>query len=325
MTEQILTDIAEDMRLDRYIRRHVVPLPQSLLETHLRAGHIRINGEKVRSNHRLKAGDRLTYPDTLPQIAPSQPAMPSISQQDAMEKITSMTVATTPNYYALNKPAGLAVQGGTSTKHHLDGFLRAAFPDDPPRLVHRLDRDTSGLMLVARTSRAAQDLARAFRHRAVTKAYLALTVGMSPTFHPHQKYGTITARIGKAKIKGIEKIVIDEEGGQEAETDFIRLAHADTDSDVVSLLALLPRTGRTHQLRVHLASIGMPILGDGKYGGRAAHIDGCAPQLHLHSWSLRLSTKTLTAPLSVHMLQSLSILGLAGFLPTHLDMLTGAR
>ncbi len=185
----------------------------------------------------------------------------------------------------LNKPPGLAVQGGTGTERHVDGMLdalRFGF-EDRPRLVHRLDKDTSGLLLIARTGQAAKRLAESFRQRETEKLYWAVVVGVPP-----QKEGAIDLPIAKRPgARDREMMQVDQEEGQKALTHFREL---DRLIKRAALLALWPRTGRTHQLRVHCAAIGCPILGDGKYGGEEALLAAVADarRLHLHARRLLL-------------------------------------
>ena len=183
----------------------------------------------------------------------------------------------------LDKPAGLAVQGGTGTKRHLDAMLDALrFGADRPRLVHRLDRDTSGVLLLARTANAAAKLTAAFRSRAARKIYWAAVAGV-----PHPAEGRIDLPLAKAGGPKGERVAADEEEGQRAVT---RYRVADRAGKRAAWLVLEPETGRTHQLRVHAEAMGTPILGDGKYGGRDAFLKGgsVSPKLHLHARAIRL-------------------------------------
>ncbi|MEO0821745.1 MAG: RluA family pseudouridine synthase, partial [Pseudomonadota bacterium] len=228
---------------------------------------------------------------------------------------------------ALNKPPGLAVQGGTGQRIHLAGALAALRfgRDDDPRLVHRLDRDTSGVLLLARTGAAAVTLARAFRSRAVEKLYLALVAG-----RPRPAFGTVHYALAKGRGPGggerMKIVHPDEaatvEGAQSARTDYRVI---DSAAGRASVVALRPVTGRTHQLRAHMAALGAPIVGDGKYGGRSqenlgdgwgANLgQGISRKLHLHAWRLSLPHPvtgrplTFSAPLPDHMARSWSLFG----------------
>ena len=301
---------AEGMRLDRFVRKTLGSIGQAALERQLRQGKIRLDGAKVKANLRLQPGQILSYPDMLfstdaPDHLPVPPQM-AIDQQTALSEVAAMIVAEHEDWLALNKVAGLAVQGGSRTWRHIDGLLRAAYPDMPPKLVHRLDKDTTGLLLVARHDRAARALTAEFARKTMQKVYLALVIGdPGPA-------GCIDAPLRKAGGKGAEKMVVDYEVRQSARTEFLRLDKAGP----VSLVALKPITGRTHQLRVHMADAGTPILGDGKYAGAAAHIGNFSRQLHLHARFLRLSDgTTLAADLPPHFKAAVNMAGLADKLP----------
>ena len=201
--------------------------------------------------------------------------------------IRSLIVYQDERLIALNKPAGLAVQGGSGTTRHVDGLLDAlAKKGERPKLVHRLDRDTSGLMVVARSAAAARELAFAFQQHKVRKLYWAILLK-----GPERNQGLIDLPLAKAGPAGQEKMRHldhddDAEGaGRNARTRFMVLARA---GKVAAWTALMPLTGRTHQLRAHAALIGCPILGDGKYGGKEAHPTGAPKGLMLHARELEL-------------------------------------
>ena len=309
MMEITVPEDAEGMRLDRFLRKLAGSVGQALLERQLRQGKIRLDGAKAKANTRLQSGQRLSYPEQLIDAAASGPppsSAPQMDQKTAYNQLASMLIAEHEDWLALNKPAGLAVQGGSRTTRHIDGLVRAAFPGQTPKLVHRLDKDTSGLLLLARHDRAARDLTAGFANKSISKAYLALVIG-----DPGAE-GRIDAPLRKAGGKVAEKMIVDHETGQTAVTDFLRLDKAGP----VSLVALRPVTGRTHQLRVHMAAVGTPILGDGKYAGAAAHIGGFARQLHLHARFLCLADGTiLSAPVAEHIKASTEQAGLADSLP----------
>ncbi len=267
------------MRLDRWFKANFPQVRHGELEKFLRKGQVRVAGGRVKASRRLEAGEEIRIP---PLSDAPKPAPRRHDPADA-EAIRRMTVFEDDSIIALNKPFGLAVQGGAGMKQHIDGMLRALEKDDErPRLVHRLDKDTGGLLLIAKTRQAAQRLADAFKGHAVDKTYWALAAGS-----PRPREGTINMPIAKKMTRvgdGEEERVVpvDGEDAKRAITDYQIIEDAGT----VSFLAMRPVTGRTHQLRVHAAAIGCPIVGDGKYGGEKAHIEGVSPKLHLFCRSI---------------------------------------
>ncbi len=292
------------MRLDRWFKVHFPELRHGELEKLLRKGQIRVAGGRVKANRRLEFGEDVRIP---PLSDNSAPAQRRINPHDASE-VRKMIVFEDDVFMALNKPFGLAVQGGTNTKQHLDGMLAALEIDgERPRLVHRLDKDTGGLMLVAKTRLSAQRLGDAFKGHDVSKTYWALTAGA-----PRPREGTINLAIAKKMIRigdGEEERVVpaDGEDAKRATTDYQTLDEAGSG---VAFVAMRPVTGRTHQLRVHAAAIGASIIGDGKYGGEGARLEGVSPKLHLFCRSMTFPhpktgrMMTLSAPLTGHMLET---------------------
>lgn len=268
-----------DMRLDRWFKEHFPDMPFARLQKALRKGEIRVDGGRVKAGERLKPGQTIRVPPY--EAVPS--GSKSIDQRGADPKdadfVKKLVIFKNAALIAINKPAGLAVQGGSKTTRHLDGMLAHLKFDaeERPRLVHRLDKDTSGVMLLARDRQTAAKLGRSFKDRRTRKVYWAVTVGV-----PEPKAGTITLPLSKAGARGSERVEPDPEDGQSAVTDYAVLENAGTKA---ALVALWPRTGRTHQLRAHMAAIGCPILGDGKYGGKDAFMEGDAAgrSLHLHA------------------------------------------
>lgn len=274
-----------DIRLDRWFRRHFPALKHGRLEKLLRTGQIRVDGRRAKASTRLEAGQAVRVPPlgvaASDEAAPRPPA-PVLERDRAW--IRSLVIHSDDDVIALNKPPGIAVQGGNKVSRHIDGLLDAlAAPDGTrPRLVHRLDRDTSGVLLIARSPRSAAALAEAFRGRDAAKVYWALVAGV-----PKPEQGTIDAAIvKKAGRDGYEKVATDDDG-KSAVTDYRVVAVAGRRA---AWLALMPRTGRTHQLRVHCTALGTPIVGDGKYGGEAARLPGVpgGDRLQLHARSIDL-------------------------------------
>ena len=299
-----------DQRLDRWFKRHYPALGHGRLEKLLRTGQIRVNGKRARAGTRLEPGDQVRVPP-LPDRNEGQerrrPA-PPIDEADA-EMVQAAVIYRDADLIALNKPPGLPVQGGSHVARHLDGLLGALHFDaaEAPRLVHRLDRDTSGVLLLARHAAAARDLTALFRSRSLRKLYWGLVMGV-----PKPPQGRIDAPLAKRQVGAGERVVATVQGGQRAITDY---ALIETAGRRLAWIALMPRTGRTHQLRAHTASVfGHPVVGDGKYGGEAAFPAGFEPRLHLHARALELPRErraplVLTAPLPPHMAEAWRFLG----------------
>ena len=274
----------EGVRLDRWFKRHFPDLTHGRLQKLLRTGQVRVDGRRAESGTRLSAGQAVRIPPLGDAPAPASPTRRPTSTLSTADTafMRGLVIRMDRDVIAINKPPGLAVQGGTGTARHIDGMLDALRFDavERPRLVHRLDKDTSGVMLLARTAVAAARLGDAFRSRTTRKIYWALVAGMPP-----MEAGTVDLSLAKLPGRAGEKMAVDKESGKRAITEYITLDRA---GKRIAWLALWPRTGRTHQLRAHCAAIGTPILGDGKYGAAAAHADLPADlpgrqMLHLHA------------------------------------------
>jgi len=272
----------ESIRLDRWFRRHYPALGHSRLERLLRTGRIRVDGKRAHSGDRVATGQAIRIPPLDEMSAPTPHVTRQVSAGDEA-MLRDAVLHRDDAVIVLNKPPGLAVQGGSGTERHLDGMLEALrFGSEVrPRLVHRLDKETSGVLVLARTVAAATFLTRAFREKTTRKIYWAIVVGV-----PRPARGRIELALAKLPGRAGEKMAPAEDG-QPAVTYYAVVEHAGTKA---ALLALMPVTGRTHQLRAHCAAIGTPILGDGKYGGGAAHLPGVpGPRLlHLHARSISL-------------------------------------
>jgi 23S rRNA pseudouridine955/2504/2580 synthase len=273
-----------DLRLDRWFRRHFPEINHGRLERLLRTGQVRVDGKRARASMRLPGGAMIRVPP-LPEgeAPPPRPAQhPPVDDRTAAE-LRARVLHRDDELIAVDKPSGLAVQGGVKTDRHLDAMLDALRFDAPerPRLVHRLDKDTSGVLVLARSAAAAARLAAAFRERTTTKLYWAVTAGV-----PRLERGRIDLALAKLPGRAGERVRPDEEG-RRAVTYYRVIDQAGKQA---AWVALMPETGRTHQLRVHCAAIGTPILGDGKYGGSAAFIPGTplSRQLHLHARAIEL-------------------------------------
>lgn len=282
-----VTEDESDIRLDRWFRRHFPGLPQSAIQKLCRTGQVRVDGHRAEAATRLGAGQSVRVPP-LPAKPTERPTAPTVDPTTAKE-IQGLVIYRDEHLIALNKPPGLAVQGGPGITRHLDGLLDALRfgAEDRPRLVHRLDRDTSGVLVLARTPGTAAKLAAAFRGRDVEKTYWAVV-----TRRPVPPEGRIDLPLKRLTGARGERTAIAEREDEAARaiTEFRTLDHAGK----LAWLELRPRTGRTHQLRVHCVAIGAPILGDVKYaqpdqnGAFAATVSGLSGALHLHARRLCL-------------------------------------
>lgn len=292
----------EGIRLDRWFKRHYPDLPHGRLEKLLRTGQIRVDGKRSKSNLRLAPGQAIRVPpmDDKAREKFKENKGKALSAEDR-DELRSWVLHQDDDVIVLNKPPGLPVQGGTKAVRHLDGLLDGLRFKSPhrPRLVHRLDKDTSGVLVLARSPAVAASLTAAFRGRAVHKIYWALVAGLA---RPRQ--GRIDRPLAKVGGRGVEKMAVSESGDR-AVTYYTTL---DTAPPRASWLALMPVTGRTHQLRAHCADVGVPIVGDGKYGGAEAFLEGAVSRkLHLHAREIHLphpngTTLRVRAPLPAHML-----------------------
>lgn len=310
-----------DLRLDRWFRRHFPDLPHGRLERLLRTGQVRVDGGRAKAGTRLQPGQSIRIPP-LPPTGPDgagpadgpaakrPPAEPAAPRAADLAMLRDRILHMDGHVIALDKPPGLAVQGGTNQQRHVDAMLDGLRFDatERPRLVHRLDKDTSGVLILARSAAAAAFLAASFRGRETRKLYWAVTAGV-----PAQPEGRIALPLAKAGRPGGQRVQVDEDDGQVALSDYRVLDRAGRRA---AWLALEPLTGRTHQLRVHCAQIGAPILGDGKYGGAEAHLPGpLARRLHLHARRIRMPHPAggevdVTAELPRHMRETIAYLGL---------------
>jgi 23S rRNA pseudouridine955/2504/2580 synthase len=302
-----------NIRLDRWFKRHFPALPHGRLEKLLRTGQVRVDGKRAKANFRLAAGQVVRVPPLesapAPAAAAKAPARPRPAEDRMAAELLRRVLYRDRDALVIDKPAGLAVQGGTSTDIHLDGLLDALRFDagERPRLVHRLDKDTSGVLVLARNAASAARLAEAFRTKETRKIYWAAVVGV-----PKLRHGRIDLALSKQGSGHGEKVQPDEEG-QRAVTYYSQVEHAGRS---MAWLALMPITGRTHQLRAHCVALGTPILGDGKYGAQAAFIPGSdlPRQLHLHARSIRLPKPgggviAAQAPLPDHMRKTWQFFG----------------
>ncbi|WP_291298181.1 RluA family pseudouridine synthase [Elioraea sp.] len=311
VTTRTVTDDEAEIRLDRWFRRHYPNLAHGALAKLLRTGQVRIDGKRAEAGTRLAPGQAIRVPPLGELASTPKPKHEIALDPHELKDLHSLVLYRDDSMIVLDKPFGLPVQGGPGIVKSLDTVLDAYRfgSDERPRLVHRLDRDTTGVLLLARTPGAANRLAGAFRSRAAVKTYWAVVVG-----RPHPLEGRIDAALAKrAGMRG-ERVTVAEETDEDAAfaiTDFQTLEFA---GKKAAWLQLNPLTGRTHQLRVHCAAIGCPILGDAKYAGGAAMMEGLPEMLHLHARGIVIphpegGTLSVEAKLPPHMKQTFEALG----------------
>ena len=303
-----------EIRLDRWFRRHFPGVQQSVIQKLCRTGQVRVDGHRVDAATRLSAGQSVRVPPLPPRPQPKPQGVPDPA---VLEEMRDMILYQDDHLFVLNKPYGLPVQGGPGITRHVDGMLEALREPggDRPRLVHRLDRDTTGVLLIARTAGTAAKLAAAFRGRDMDKTYWAVVAG-----RPVPVEGQIDLplkRIAGGQGERTAPAERDDEEGARAITDYRTLDHA---ARKLAWLELKPHTGRTHQLRVHCVAIRAPILGDLKYerpdqnNAFAATITGLSEKMHLHARSLTLPHPAggilhVEAELPPHMAETFQTLG----------------
>jgi 23S rRNA pseudouridine955/2504/2580 synthase len=320
------------MRLDRWLHRRFPMISNSHLMKIVRKGEVRVSGKRADVSRRLEAGESVRVPPLRP--AAGQGRAPRRASPGGREAIGAMTLYEDRDVIVLNKPHGLAVQGGSGTTRHIDGMLEALAGKDGERpvLVHRLDRDTSGVLLIAKSRKAAAELGEIFRSRQAKKIYWALVEGV-----PKPAQGRISMFLAKGEAMGedraqrgpgranLERMRVARHGDPDAQHSLTLYAVVDKVAPRLAWLSMRPVTGRTHQLRAHCEAIGHPIIGDPKYNRRPlndpARSDplravppGLEPKLHLLARRLILphprgGTIDVTAPLPEHMRHSFAMFG----------------
>ena len=313
--EMLTVEASEDgMRLDRWFRSHYADLPHSRLEKLLRTGQVRVDGARAKASTRLAAGQSVRVPP-LPAAAPASAPAPKGLSKAERAFLASITLYEDDDLLVLNKPSGIAVQGGTKTTHHVDRLLEGLGdgPETRPRLVHRLDRDTTGVLVIAKRRAIAAKLGRAFQTRSVRKIYWALVHGV-----PKPPQGKIDAALVKAGGPDGDRVRKARAGEQDiAQSAVTHYAVVDRAGQKVAFVSLKPVTGRQHQLRAHMAIIGHPILGDGKYQGDKNLPEGIPNRLYLHARRISFPHPSgegivdITAPLPEHMAKAFALLGFA--------------
>jgi 23S rRNA pseudouridine955/2504/2580 synthase len=305
-----VTEDDDGIRLDRWFKRHMPEVSFNVVSRWARTGQLRVGGKRAVPGDRVEAGQEIRVPPL--ESAPARTARPQPRRnaltEDEEHFVRDMVIYADPNAFILNKPPGLATQGGTKTHQHLDRLLDGlAEEGSRPKLVHRLDKDTSGALLVARSARSAGHFAKAFSGRTARKVYWAIVVGV-----PDANQGVIDAPLAKQPGTGGEKMHISEEHGLPAKT---RWRVIDRAGNRAAWVELQPLTGRTHQLRAHMVAIGHPIVGDAKYGGPQAFLTGgISRKLHLHARRIKIDAPDggkidVTADLPPHFAESIAMLG----------------
>ena len=299
------------MRLDRWFKTHYASLPHSRLEKLLRTGQVRVDGGRAKASTRLAAGQAVRVPP-LPDVAPPPGPKHALSKADR-DFLASITLYEDDDLLVVNKPPGIAVQGGTKTTHHIDRLLEGLGdgPETRPRLVHRLDRDTSGVLVIAKRRSVAAKLGRAFQTRSVRKIYWALLHGV-----PRPPQGKVEAALVKASGPEGDRVRKARAGEQDvAQSAVTHYAVVDRAGQQVAFVSLKPVTGRQHQLRAHMAILGHPILGDEKYHGDKDLPEGIPNKLHLHARRISFPHPSgegmvdVTAPLPEHMTRTFADFG----------------
>jgi 23S rRNA pseudouridine955/2504/2580 synthase len=331
----VLHLVGEDeagLRLDRWLQRKFPALPNSHLMKIVRKGEVRVEGKRADISTRLEAGQSVRVPPL--RLAEAPAASERRANPGDAEAIRAMTLYEDKDVLVLNKPYGLAVQGGSGTKRHIDGMLEALAAKDGTRpvLVHRLDRDTSGVLLVAKSRSMAAKLGEIFRSRQAKKTYWAVVEGV-----PKPAQGRVSMFLAKGEGMGdergakgagradLERMRVAKHGDPDAQHSLTLYSVVDKVAPRLAWLSMRPITGRTHQLRAHCEAIGHPILGDPKYNRKAANDParndplravppGIEPKLHLLARRLVLphprgGTIDVTAPLPEHMKATFAMFG----------------
>lgn len=303
----------DGIRLDRWFKRHLPEASFNTVSRWARTGQLRVDGKRAAPGDRIEAGQSIRVPPAESAPSPLAVANPKRERpplsEDETAYVQSMVIHRDSSAIIINKPPGLATQGGTKTTDHVDRLLDGLLFDSPqrPKLVHRLDKDTSGALLLARSARAAGFFSKSFSSRTAKKVYWALIAGV-----PSIEDGIVDLPLAKQPGTGGEKMHVDQENGLPARS---RYRVIDRAGNRAAWVELQPFTGRTHQLRAHMAAIGHPIVGDGKYGGPDAFLTGgISRKMHLHARRIRIDHPEdglldVKAEAPQHFLDSLGHLG----------------
>lgn len=311
MSHQIIKVKEEDegIRLDRWFKRYYPDIPHSMVQKLLRKGAIKLAGKKAETSTRISAGQEIRVPQLEARPDEFRPREKyEVTLEDAQTLLMNNIIYSDAQIIAINKPPGLAAQGGSKVKISVDAMLPfLAENGATPKLVHRIDKDTSGVMVLARTAKVAAELGLRFQEKTLEKTYWAIVVG-----EPEILSGKISMPLSAKQFDGrIEKATVDVENGKTAITLYRVLERA---ARKLSWMELQPVTGRMHQLRVHMSEIGHPIVGDGKYGGAESFIDGISEDMHLHARRIVIPNFygkkiDIVAPLPPHMKETFDLMG----------------
>ncbi len=309
--------VSEDdagQRIDRWLRRLFPHVGQGRIEKMCRKGELRVDGGRVKAATRLEAGQSVRIPP-LPDPGEDRPRSEMRISDADVRMMRAAVIYKDDHIIAINKPPGLPSQGGSKQTRHVDGLAQALQFDmeDKPRLVHRLDKDTSGVLLLARTRKMASELTAAMRHRETRKIYWAVVAGVPTPYLGEIKYGLVKAPGRGAKGEGEKMICLhprDVEGTPGAKRAITQYATLYRVASRAAWVAMEPITGRTHQLRAHMAEIGHPIVGDGKYGGSGQENQGdgwgsqlggvISNKLHLHARTMAFEHPVTRKPVIIH-------------------------
>lgn len=307
--QQIVARDEDGMRLDRWFGTHFPQVTFGHLQKLIRTGQVRIDSARAKTNSRLESGQVIRVP---PLDAEVRRIEQKIDAEDA-RFLRDLILYEDEDLYVFNKPSGLASQGGSGTKRHMDGLLKS-LPNkagEAPRLVHRLDRDTSGVLVVAKTRAAASYLGKVFQSRSARKIYWAIVYG-----NPKPSQGSISCFLAKEQTEDGEQMIVVEQNHEGAQHSMTYYSTTDVAARRFAWVTLKPVTGRTHQLRVHMQQLGNPIIGDPRYFNieNWQGAPGLGDGLHLHARRIRLPLKSgkvldVSAPLPPHMQQSFEALG----------------
>ncbi len=311
VTHHKIQPFEDGWRIDKWFKQKFPDLSFGRLSKLMRTGQVRADGKRIKAGFRVAEGMEIRVPPIGDNPNAGKTRAPKLQKKHSDEDsrlMRDMVIYQDNSVIVLNKPPGLAVQGGSKITRHIDGLLDCLQGDNPerPKLVHRLDKDTSGVLVIARNSAAAKSLTESFRNRRTSKIYWALVMG-----RPERTEGTVNAPLDKEPGTRGERMMVADKG-KKAVTDFYVM---DSALRSTSWVAFKPVTGRTHQIRVHATVLNTPIVGDGKYGGKAAFLDGAvSKKLHLHARSIEIDHPdggllNVTADLPRHMKESWDMFG----------------